>query len=166
MCTTAIVATRSESLPAYPDAFNIVFNNPALDGLIASLLSPFKSYYKKCYTPLFESLDRKPLQRSPLVREGSPSPPPRKAAKLDMPSSNVACPEKKTTENVQTAPRPTHSMVLGSFRKALRSLWPYQPSVGDRIALLDCESLFDTEPIVLPGGVRPGQEIPDKHRCY
>ncbi|TBU56133.1 hypothetical protein BD310DRAFT_932190 [Dichomitus squalens] len=79
-----------------------------------------------------------------------------------MPSSAVGIPPKKATGNVQTAPMPTHPIVLEFFNKALGSSWPYQPSVGDRIALLDCESLFDTEPIVLPGGVRPGQEVSDK----
>ncbi|TBU26889.1 hypothetical protein BD311DRAFT_798067 [Dichomitus squalens] len=148
--------------PAYPDGFNIVFDDPALDGLIADFISPFNSYYKKCYKSLFDALDGKPLQRSPLVREGSPSPPPRKATKLDMPSSAVVLPPRKATDNVQTAPRITHPIVLEFFNKALGSSWHYQPSVGDRIALLDCESLFDTEPIVLPGGVRPGQEVPEK----
>lgn len=148
---------------AFPDDFEISFENPALDGLISNLLSCFKQYYAEWNKPLFASLSPKSPQPPDTDREGSPSPPPRKVAKLELSPDEAVDPQAATPDVSTTLDdlRPSHSMVVNWFVGAVESVWLFQKNVGDRVALANYRSTFVIEPIVLPGGVRPGEEIPD-----
>lgn len=149
--------------PALPSGFLVTFDNPPLCDLINGLLSCFKSYYTEWQATLFASL--LPGGRSTggsTYREGSPCPPARKVAKLDSQTADLVDPKGPAPHDSQTdldRVRPTHDMVIQLFQVAIDSDWVDESPFGDQVAMAKYHSPFEIAPIVLPGGLRPGEVL-------